>query len=302
MRLDRSSLIGIALVNVATLTWATNAVIGRHFRHDIGPLTLAASRFLVSAVVFWVLLRLVRPEEPPAREDRWLVLGMAVSGIVGFSSTYYLGLRFTTAVNATLINGLGPIAAALVGMVLFRHRTALRQIAGALVALVGVTVLVLGQGAGLSGNMGGDLIVFGAIFLWGFYSVFGGRVMTRRSALSATARSIFLGLPFLICAAGAEVFITPVRPSLDLLWAVLYVGVAPTVVGYVCWNAGVRRLGPVGAMVFINTLPLYGALLGYFLLGEPLGWGHLFGGGLIVAGALFAAGAKRPARLDAPRG
>jgi drug/metabolite transporter (DMT)-like permease len=299
MRLDRSSLIGIALVNVATLTWATNAVIGRHVRHDIGPLTLTAGRFLVGAALFWVLFRVVDQEEPPVKEDRWLLLGMALSGIVGFSSTYYLGLRFTTAVNATLINGLGPIAAALVGMVLFRYRTALRQI---VVALGGVGVLVLGQGAGLSGDMSGDLIVLGAIFLWGFYSVFGGRVMVRRSAVSATAHSIYLGLPFLICAAGAEVFVTPIRPSLDLLWAVLYVGVFPTVVGYAAWNAGVKRLGPVGAMVFINTLPLYGALLGFLLLGEPLGWGHLAGGGLIVAGALFAAGARRPARLDDKRG
>jgi drug/metabolite transporter (DMT)-like permease len=293
MRLDGSSLIGIGLVNLAALTWATNAVIGRHFRHDIGPLTLTAARFVIGAVVFWAVLRLAGREEPPPGQDRWLVLGMALSGIVGFSSAYYLGLRFTTAVNATLINGLGPIAAALVGMCLFGHKTALRQIIGALVALGGVSVLVLGRGPGLSGDVAGDLIVLGAIFLWGFYSVFGGRVMIHRSALSATARSIYLGLPFLICAGGVEVFVTPVKPSLNLLWAVLYVGVAPTVVGYAAWNAGVRRLGPVGAMVFINTLPLYGALLGFLVLGEPLGWGHLIGGGLIVAGALFAAGARR---------
>jgi drug/metabolite transporter (DMT)-like permease len=190
-------------------------------------------------------------------------------------------------------------------MALFRSRTAWRQIAGALIALGGVAVLMY-WGAGRMTTLGqdtaGHLIVLGSVILWGFYSVFGGRVMAGRSALSATAWSIFLGVPWLIAGAAVELWFIPVNWSFKLLGAVIFVGVAPSVIGYAAWNAGVRRLGPVGAMVFINTLPLYGALLGFLVLGEPLGWGHLIGGGLIVAGALFAAGVRRPARVDEPQG
>jgi drug/metabolite transporter (DMT)-like permease len=41
-------------------------------------------------------------------------------------------------------------------------------------------------------------------------------------------------------------------------------------------------------MVFYNTLPLYGAILGAVLLGEPLGMIHYLFGGLIIAGGLWA--------------
>jgi drug/metabolite transporter (DMT)-like permease len=41
-------------------------------------------------------------------------------------------------------------------------------------------------------------------------------------------------------------------------------------------------------MVFYNTLPLYGAVLGAALLGEPLGMIHFVFGGLIIAGGLWA--------------
>jgi drug/metabolite transporter (DMT)-like permease len=64
---------------------------------------------------------------------------------------------------------------------------------------------------------------------------------------------------------------------------------APTVIGFLTWNEAVRRLGSSGAMVFYNTLPLYGALLGVLLLGESIGWSHLLGGGLIIGGGLYAA-------------
>jgi drug/metabolite transporter (DMT)-like permease len=76
------------------------------------------------------------------------------------------------------------------------------------------------------------------------------------------------------------------------LLALLYIGVAPTVGGFLAWNAGVRRLGASGAMVFYNTLPLYGALIGYLALGELIGFAHLAGGALIVGGGLWAAGSR----------
>ena len=42
-------------------------------------------------------------------------------------------------------------------------------------------------------------------------------------------------------------------------------------------------------MVFYNTLPLYGALLGTALLQESLGLYHLAGGLLIAGGGIWAA-------------
>ena len=283
---------GIGLVNLATLTWATNMVLGRWLRDDIGPLTLAAARFLIASLCFAVLLRRQPPEERRLGRDRWLLLGMALSGVVVFAPTLYLGLRFTTAVNATLINGLGPLITGLLATLLIREPMSGRQMGGAVVALIGVCVLISGGSLSswrtMRGSVG-DFIVLGAVALWGLYSVLGRLVMRRRSALSATAFSAFLALPFLLLAAAWEAHTFPVNLSLKLALAVLYIGVAPTVVGFLSWNAGVRRLGPSGAMVFYNTLPLYGALLGYLFLGEPIGPIHLLGGVLIVGGGLWAA-------------
>jgi drug/metabolite transporter (DMT)-like permease len=47
-------------------------------------------------------------------------------------------------------------------------------------------------------------------------------------------------------------------------------------------------------MVFYNTLPLYGALLGALFLDEAIGFPHIIGGLLIVSGGIWAA-RKQPA-------
>jgi len=68
-RLER--LTGIGLVNVATFTWATNMILGRWLRDDIGPLTLAAARFTIAAFLFAALLRRRPPEARRLGQDRW---------------------------------------------------------------------------------------------------------------------------------------------------------------------------------------------------------------------------------------
>jgi drug/metabolite transporter (DMT)-like permease len=267
-------------------------VLGRWLREDIGPLTLAASRFAIASMLYAALLQRRPPEERRLGSDRWLLMVMGIIGVALFAPTLYLGLHFTTAVNATLINGLGPLITGLLAAVLIREPMSRRQVAGALVALFGVLVLISGGSLafwrGMQINVG-DLIMVGAVTLWGLYSVLGRRAMYHRSALSTTAFSAFLGLPLLLLAAAWEIRAFPVNTSPQLILAILYIAIAPTVVGFLSWNEGVRRLGPSGAMVFYNTLPLYGALLGILFLGESVGPANLIGGALIVGGGLWAA-------------
>ncbi|MGD8472910.1 MAG: DMT family transporter [Anaerolineae bacterium] len=289
---EHSSLTGIALVNLATFTWATNMVLGRWLRGDIGPLTMATIRFIIASAIFAILLQRRPAEERRLGSDRWLLLAMAISGVAIFAPLLYLGLRYTTVVNSTLINGFGPLITGLLATLLIGEPMNRRQIGGALAGMGGIAILLFGNPTAVSGSVHlnvGDLVVVGAVALWGLYSVLGRCVMKRRSALSATAFSAFMGLPFLSLAAIWEVQHIQVHLGPGVLLALLYIGIFPTVIGFLSWNAGVRRLGASGAMVFYNTLPLYGALLGIVFLHEPLGLYHLVGGSLIAGGGVWAA-------------
>lgn len=284
--------VGVVLVNVATLTWASNMTLGRWLRNDVGPLTLAASRFLIASACLAVLLRRLPHQERRLSGDGWLLAAMALSGVVIFTPTLYLGLQHTTTVNATLINGFGPLITGVIAGLLIRERMSGRQMSGAAVGLAGIIVLVSGGRLRFWQALGssvGDAIVLGAVTLWALYSVLGRRAMLHRSALSASAYSAFLGLPLLVLAAAWELHTSAFTFEPRLILPLLYIGFAPGVIGLLSWNSGVRRLGASGAMVFYNTLPLYGALLGHFVLGEPLGPKHLIGGILVITGGLWAA-------------
>ncbi len=287
---SRSRLWGVALVNLATLAWATNAVLGRWLRADIGPLTLTALRFSVAAAFFCFLLRRRPPEERVYGKDKWWILGMGLTGVAAFSPLLYLGLRYSTAVNSSLIQGFSPLITAVIAGVLIQEPVTRRQVVGAALGLVGVAGLISGGSweffARLDFNPG-DLILLASAVAWAFYSVFGRRVMRRRSSVSATALSILTVLPLLIAAAALELAYIPLNLRLDTVAAIAHICLVPTLVGFWSWNQAVRFLGAGGAMVFYNTLPLYGAVMGATLLGEPLGMAHWVFGGLILAGGIW---------------
>jgi drug/metabolite transporter (DMT)-like permease len=296
----RTRLAGIAFVNLATLTWATNIALGRWMRHDIGPITLAAGRYVVASALLALLVareprardRTPAPATAAPRRERWPLIAMALTGVALFAPTLYLGLRFTTSVNATLINSFAPLITGVLSGVLIGEAMSRRQVAGALAGLAGVLVLISGGSLAVLRSVGvnwGDLLIVVAATFWSLYSVFGRRAMRRYSVLQVTAWSSILGMPLLVAAAAWEMQTLAPAVSARLILLIVYIAVVPSVGGILAWNAGVRRLGASGAMVFYNTLPVYGALIGYLFLGEAIGLTHLVGGALIAGGGLWAA-------------
>jgi drug/metabolite transporter (DMT)-like permease len=287
----RTRILGVVLVNLATIAWATNVVLGRWLRGDVGPLTLTALRFTVATAFFSIMLQRRPPYERRFGKDRWWILAMGLAGVVGFSPLLYLGLRYSTAVNCSLIQGFSPLITALIAGLIIQEPVSRRQMVGAVLGLIGVMGLISSGSLAFLLHLHfnpGDLILLAAAVVWAFYSVFARRVMRNRSPVAAVALSSLLGLPLLAVAAVFELAYIPLNLRVETIAAIVHICIVPTIVGYWSWNRAVQALGAGGAMVFYNTLPLYGAILGALLLGEPMQEVHMLFGGLIIGGGLWA--------------
>ena len=112
--------------------------------------------------------------------------------------------------------------------------------------------------------------------------------MHNRSPVAATALSNFLGLPLIVAAAAFEIQHISLNLRMETIAAIVHICVVPTILGYWSWNRSVRILGAGGSMVFYNTLPFYGVILGAVFLNESVGVIHIIFGGLILGGGLWA--------------
>jgi drug/metabolite transporter (DMT)-like permease len=67
--------------------------------------------------------------------------------------------------------------------------------------------------------------------------------------------------------------------------------VLASIVATATFNFGVDGAGAARASFFTHLVPVFGAALGYLLLGERLGWYHLAGFAFILAGIALSNGA-----------
>jgi len=278
-------------VNLSCLMWASNFILGRTLREEIGPLMLTTSRVAVVSLFYVVILGRAVIKEQLLPRDGVLLTAMALTGILGFPFLLYRGLQLTTATNAALINATGPLMTAVMAAILLRERLLPRHILGGVISLFGVTVIISGGSFQRLWQWHvnvGDLYVLLAVVLWGLYSVIGRMAMRSHSVFSVTAISTWIGLPFFLGIAAMEGEIATIHWSWPLVLAVVYIGIFPSGAAFLSWNEGVRRVGANRAMVFYNMLPVYGSILGVILLGESFRVEHFIGGGLILAGSLLA--------------
>ena len=136
-------------------------------------------------------------------------------------------------------------------------------------------------------------MICAAVVVWSFYSV----LLRKRPALhplSFLAATFMIGivaiLPFYL-AEMASGRLIEARPESWL--AIGYVCLFPSLIAYLFFNRGVELLGSAAAGLYLNIMPVLGALLAVVVLLEPFRWFHFLGMGLIGAGIISAA--RKPA-------
>ena len=73
----------------------------------------------------------------------------------------------------------------------------------------------------------------------------------------------------------------------------IYCAVFPSVISQMFYVRGVELIGPTRASLFINLIPLFGAIGSVLLLGEALEGFHFLAGVLIICGIVLAEWAAR---------
>jgi len=281
------------LLVLATAGFGGNAVAGRAAVGQISPMMLTSARWGLVLVVMLLTCRRQIVEALPMIRRQWpTMLGTGAVGFTFFNALNYLAAHHTTAVNISIIQGVIPLFVLIGGVLAHRIPVKAGQLLGVSLAMVGVvTVASNGSFAALARlqfNVG-DLMMVGACVLYAIYAI-----TLRRVDKSASALGFFFGL-----ATGAFVTSIPLLgieavtgglqfPSLKGWGVLTYVALAPSFVCQVLFIRAVALIGPQRAGLFINLVPVFGALSAVLLLGEHFGLHHAAGLALVLVGIVLS--------------
>ena len=315
----------VAVLSLAPLLWAGNAVVGRMVHELVPPVLLNLLRWSLAFVLLLPLAAgVLRPGSPVWRQwRRYALLGLLGIGL--YNTFQYMALQTSTPLNVTLVGSSMPLWMLALGTLFFGMRVSRRQAAGAVLSMLGVLlVLSRGQWSALWALrlVPGDLFMLLATLSWSLYSWLlvktAQPLPTSASASASTpetasaaagpaadvlrghwahflmAQMVF-GLGWSGLLAGGEWALSrpaPVVWGTPLALALLFIAVGPALIAYRCWGVGVQRVGPAVAGFFTNLTPLFAALLSAVFLGEVPRWYHA-GAFVLIVGGIVVSSSRR---------
>jgi drug/metabolite transporter (DMT)-like permease len=287
MKIDTRS-IAIALPLIAAgatvVLWSSSFAAISYGLQVFTPAELSLLRFGIASLVLAVPVALGAIRLPP-RSD-WPAI--AVLGLLGMT-VYQLTLGFAMtripAGAAAVIIALAPgVTSALAALRLGERLTA-RMGVGLAVAFAGVVLVMLGTGRALHFEPMA-LLVLVSVLASSIYFVWQKPLLARTSPLGFTTLSIFAGtlglLPF-----GLDLPSRLAQVPMAQLASAAYLGIAPTILGYLCWNWALSRAPASTVTSFLYVQPLFASVIAWFWLGQTLSALAIAGGVLAVSGVVL---------------
>lgn len=157
---------------LAAVLYALNAPVSKLLLSRVSPTMMAAFLYLGAGAGLFLIGLLQRffkkadKEEPPSKKELPYVAGMIILDILA-PIFLMLGLKFTTAANASLLNNFEIAATSVTAFVIFKEEISKRLWAA--IALVTLASVILSfEGAGSLSFSWGSLFVLLACVCWGF--------------------------------------------------------------------------------------------------------------------------------------
>lgn len=293
------------LLGLTTLFWAGNVVAGQLAAGQIAPFQLVLGRWVMVSVVLWLLFGAeVRAHWPSVRGRLGFIVLTATLGFTGFNALFYLASLQTTGVNIGILQGSIPVFVLLMAFAVYGTRIGPLQILGVLGTVAGVILVATGGRPAAvleTGFNPGDALMVLACALYAVYTT----ALQRRPAMPGraffTLMSAIAAITSLPFALGEALIVSPPAPTLTGWLIMLYVAVFPSCLAQLFFLRGVDLIGPGRAGVYVNLVPVFGALMAIGLLGQAFAPYHAVALCLVLGGIWLAQSGPRSAVGTGPR-
>ncbi len=283
--------------------WAPSFLFIKIGLQGFPPLTLAAVRLTVAAVLMLAVLRMrgVSLPRDGASWFRFTVMGLTANAFP--FAMFSIGETHADSGLAAILNGTTPIFTTIIAhFVLKGERLQMRVVSGILFGFVGVLLIFIPRlrGAALGDSAVLGLVMFalaaasyGVSTVWAKRHLQGYPSFVTPAAQFVTSSAMLLPIAFL--------FEDPfaIAPAWDAIGAVLILAVFGTVIAYLVFYRLLAHVTATWISYVTYILPPVGLLLGIIFLDEQPGGFAWAGCGLILAGVMVMNGLVRLPRAAA---
>ncbi|MHC4741104.1 MAG: DMT family transporter [Planctomycetota bacterium] len=273
---------------LATVFWGGAFIAGRKVK-ELDHFAVAFLRFAVASVLLLLLTWKVEGKLPRLTKRQFLsVTLLGLTGIAAYHALFFKGLQTVEASRGALIIATCPVFITVSSAIFLKERINLQKAAGIAMSVSGASfVISRGNPAELfRGGIGaGEFYMLCCVLSWAVYSLMGRAVMKEISPISAVTYSSAIGAGLLSAPAFARGLLSSIPDYGGMDWfCIVYLAVFATVLGFLWYYEAIKSVGPVKAGLFINFVPIFGMLLAFLILHEPVTISLAIGAVLVISG------------------
>lgn len=280
-----------------TVAWASSLILAKiAFMEGLTPIIFVALRYTIACPFLIVAVYMSRRRSMMRGDIRsnWRIILLA--GLTGpFLSQVlqYIGLSMITAGETILLLNMSPVFAVLMAAPVLKEKITSEKIGGLLLAAIGAGLIVLG-GTPLDDAFGplrllGNTIVIVSTFLFAVNGIAGKMAIKSVDAVSLTLYSTLFAVPFIWLSAAFTEDITVILRLSASVWAIiLWVGVVNTALAFVLYYNAMNHIEASRVQIALNLITVWGVLMAFLVLGEPLFALQLVGGAMTIIGVIVA--------------
>lgn len=274
--------LSVAAVLGAALIWSSSFAVTKVALAEIPPMTLGALRFVTAASILGAVVRLGPDRRRlPSLRERLFIGSAGLLGITAYFALENVGVDLASASDATLIVAAYPVLTLVLSG---RGEFSPARLAGMLLAVAGVWLVTRGGG---THSLWGDVFLIAGGVAWAAYNVLARRDRSGASPVVVTYYQTLAGAAGFIPLSLSEVDRWAAPGAANWL-RVCFLAGACSVLGFLLYNHGLRRLEASVAVNLLNVVPVAGLVWAVVLAGERLTVVQVFGGAVVIAGVTLS--------------
>lgn len=253
---------------LAALLYALNIPMSKLLLRHVEPTMMAAFLYLGAGAGLFLYGKLTGGKEkgePLTKAELPYTIGMILLDIAA-PILLMLGLQYTNAANAALLNNFEIVATSLIAFFVFREVVS-KKLQAAILLVTAASVILSFEGTGSFTFNAGSLFVLGAACCWGFENNCTRMLSSKSSVQITTIKGIFSGLGSLIVAFLSAEHLPQIR------WALMVMAL-----GFVAYGLSInfyikaqKDLGAAKTSAYYSLAPFLGVIFGFVFLGERPG-------------------------------
>lgn len=252
---------------------------------SFGIFTLVALRLLIGAAFLWVAFRLNGTSLPRDRRTYGHLVVMALINItIPFALITWAEQSVDSAL-AAILNATVPLMVIVIApMFLPDEPIRLNGVIGLVVGFIGVVLLVSPGLTTATGGLPGSIALLGSSLAYALGNVYNRRNVRGLPLLVPAVFQVTFAL--IIVGTLALVIEHPwtARPDLGDWFSVVWLGVFGSGLAYILYFRLLGRWGATRTSLVAYLLPVYGIVLGFLVLQEPVDVTLIVGTALVIAG------------------